>query len=239
MKDTATLTHSDVLKYEKIQGIARGTLAAIEEYIRPGATESSLLGECRRMMDAQGTTGYWWFGRAGVILSGARLRASMEGDEYEPADVPLLPDDMVTIDLSPEIDGYWGDCARSFFLKDGGLVTAAQAGPEQGEGVAAEATLHAHLLHFARPEMTFQELHAEMDARVRSLGFENLDFLGNYGHNIGQDLHARAFIDARCRLRLDSVPMFTFEPHIARRGSPLAFKYEEIYRFVGGRLRVL
>ena len=239
MKDTATLTHSDVLKYEKIQGIARGTLAAIEEYIRPGATESSLLSECRRMMDAQGTTGYWWFDRAGVILSGARLRASMEGDEYEPADVPLLPDDMVTIDLSPEIDGYWGDCARSFFLKDGGLVTAAQAGPEQGEGVAAEATLHAHLLHFARPEMTFQELHAEMDAWVRLLGFENLDFLGNYGHNIGQDLHARAFIDARCGLRLDSVPMFTFEPHIARRGSPLAFKYEEIYRFVGGRLRVL
>jgi Xaa-Pro aminopeptidase len=239
MKDTATLTHTDVLKYEKIQGIARSTLAAIEEYIRPGATESSLLSECRRMMDAQGTTGYWWFDRAGVILSGARLRASMEGDEYEPADVALLPDDMVTIDLSPEIDGYWGDCARSFFLKDGSLVTAAQAGPEQGEGVAAEATLHAHLLHFARPEMTFQELHAEMDAWVRLLGFENLDFLGNYGHNIGQDLHARAFIDARCGLRLDSVPMFTFEPHIARRGSPLAFKYEEIYRFVGDRLRVL
>jgi Xaa-Pro aminopeptidase len=118
-------------------------------------------------------------------------------------------------------------------------VTAVQAGPEQAEGVAAEATLHAHLLDFARPEMTFQELHAEMDAQVRSLGFENLDFLGNYGHNIGQDLHARAFMDARCRLRLDSVPMFTFEPHIAKPDSPLAYKYEEIYRFVGGRLRVL
>jgi methionyl aminopeptidase len=239
MKDIAALTHSDVVKYEKIQGIARSTLAAIQEYIRPGATETSLLAECRRMMDAQGTTGYWWFGRAGVILGGARLRASMEGDEYEPAHVPLLPDDMVTIDLSPEIDGYWGDCARSFFLKDGSLVGAVQAGPEQAEGVAAEATLHAHLLRFARPEMTFQELHSEMDAQVRSLGFENLDFLGNYGHNIGQDLHARAFIDARCELRLDSVPMFTFEPHIAKPGSPLAYKYEEIYRFVGGRLRVL
>jgi Xaa-Pro aminopeptidase len=239
MKDSATLTHSDIVKYEKIQAIARATLAAIQACIRPGATEASLLAECRHMMDAQGVTGYWWFGVAGVVLSGARLRASMEGDEYEPAHVPLLRNDMVTIDLSPEIDGYWGDCARSFFLKGGRLVMAAEAGPEQAEGVAAEATLHAHLLRFARPEMTFQELHAEMDAQVRSLGFENLDFLGNYGHNIGQDLHARAFIDACCRLRLDSVPMFTFEPHIARPGSPLAFKYEEIYRFVGGRLRVL
>lgn len=239
MKDAAALTHTDVLEYEKIQGIARATLAAIEAYIRPGATEAGLLDTCRRMMDAQGTTGYWWFGRAGVILGGARLRASMEGDEYEPAHVPLRADDMVTIDLSPEIDGYWGDCARSFFLKEGRLATAAQAGPEQAEGIIAEADLHTHLLNFARPDMTFQQLYAEMDAQVRSLGFENLDFLGNYGHNIGRDLHARAFIDAHCALRLDSVPMFTFEPHIARPGSPLAFKYEEIYRFVDGRLRVL
>ena len=239
MNITPSLTHSDVVKYEKIQGIARNTLAQIAQHIRPGASEASLLAECRRLMDAQGVTGYWWFGVAGVILSGARLRASMEGDEYEPSHVALQQNDMVTIDLSPEIDGYWGDCARSFFLRDGRLVTAGEAGPEQAEGVAAEATLHAHLLHFARPEMTFQELHAQMDAQVRSLGFENLDFLGNYGHNIGQDLHGRAFIDAHCRQRLDSVPLFTFEPHIAIPGSPLAFKYEEIYRFAGNRLRVL
>lgn len=163
----------------------------------------------------------------------------MEGDVYQPSDTPLAADDMLTIDLAPEIRGYWGDCARSFFLKQGVLVTPDQAGAEQAEGMAAEAALHAHLLNVALPEMTFQDLHAEMDAKVRSLGFKNLDFLGNYGHNIGEDLHARAFMDAHCTLRLDSVPMFTFEPHIARDGSSLAFKYEEIYRFASGRLRVL
>ncbi len=235
----ATLSVADLAKYENAQAIARHTLGAIADFIRPGATEASLLAECRCLMDARGATGYWWFGIPALILAGPRLRDSMEGDVYHPSDAPLAADDMLTIDLAPETAGYWGDCARSFFLKQGVLVTPEQAGTEQARGMAAEAALHAHLLEFALPEMTFQELHAEMEAKTRSLGFENLDFLGNYGHNIGQDLHARAFMDAHCALRLDSVPMFTFEPHIARPGSSLAFKYEEIYRFASGRLRIL
>jgi methionyl aminopeptidase len=229
----------DLARYERSQAMARDTLAAIGAFIRPGATEASLLAECRRLMDARGATGYWWFGVPAVILAGPRLRDSVEGDVFEPSDVPIAADDMVTIDLAPEIDGYWGDCARSFFLKGGVLVSAEEAGIAQAEGMAAEAALHAHLLTVARPEMTFRALHAAIEAEVHGLGFENLDFLANYGHNIGQDLHARAFIDANCALRLDSVPMFTFEPHIAKAGSALAFKYEEVYRFEDGRLRVL
>jgi Xaa-Pro aminopeptidase len=230
---------AELRRYEQAQALARESLAAIADCIRPGATEASLLADCRRLMDARGATGYWWFGVPAVVLAGPRLRVSVEGDVFLPSDTPIAPDDMVTIDVAPEIDGIWGDCARSFFLKDGRLVTAEEAGPEQADGMAAEATLHRHLLEVARPSMTFRDLHAEMDAQVRALGFENLDFLANYGHNIGADLHARAFIDAACAARLDTVTMFTFEPHIARPGSRFAFKYEEVYRFEGGRLKVL
>ncbi len=233
------LGRSALARYEKAQAIARDCLRAIAEFIRPGATEATLLEDCRRLMDAGGATGYWWFGVPAVVLAGPRLRDSVEGDVFLPSNTPIAPDDMVTIDVAPEIDGIWGDCARSFFLRDGALVTAEEAGPEQAEGMAAEAALHRHLLAAAQPAMTFRDLHAEMDGKVRALGFENLDFLANYGHDIGEDLHARAFIDANCSLRLDSVPMFTFEPHIARPGRPLAFKYEEVYRFEDGRLRVL
>jgi len=228
-----------LLTYGKVQAMARNTLGLIKDFIRPGVTEAQIMTECRRLMDAQGATGYWWFDQPALVLAGRRLRDSMEGDEYEPAHDPITDNDMVTIDLAPEIEGCWGDCARSFFLKDGQLVGAAAAGLEQSEGMAAEAELHRYMLEIARPEMRFQELHSLMDARVRSLGFENLDFLANFGHNIGDDLHARAFIDAQCTARLDSVLMFTLEPHIAKRGSSLAFKYEEIYRFESGRLRLL
>jgi methionyl aminopeptidase len=228
---SAHVGKSTLRRYEQAQALARESLVAIAGSIRPGATEASLLADCRRLMDAGGATGYWWFGMPAVVLAGPRLRCSVEGDVFEPAHTPIAPDDMVTIDVAPEIDG--------FFLKGGVLATAEEAGPEQAEGMAAEAALHAQLLDLARPAMTFRDLHGEMDAQVRALGFENLDFLANYGHDIGEDLHNRAFIDATCVLRLDSVPMFTFEPHIARPGSHLAFKYEEVYRFEEGRLRLL
>jgi Xaa-Pro aminopeptidase len=219
--------------------IARESLVAIGASIRPGATEKSLLDDCRSLMDQRGATGYWWFGVPAVVLAGPRLRSSVEGDVYQPSDTPIADDDMVTIDVAPEINGYWGDCARSFFLSGGSLVPPETAGPEQAEGMAAEAALHAHLLAIARPDMTFQDLYFEVDALVQKLGFLNLDFLGNYGHDIGQDVHARTFLDASCSQRLDSVPMFTFEPHIGRAGSRLAFKHEEIYVFDGSHLNLL
>ncbi|HEX3983996.1 MAG TPA: M24 family metallopeptidase [Acidisoma sp.] len=233
------LTASERARYEAAQALARASLDDIAICIRPGATEASLMEDCRRIMDARGATGYWWFGVPAVILAGPRLRVSQEGDVYQAASILFAETDMVTIDVAPEIDGIWGDCARSFFLKDGRRVSAAEAGIEQAEGMAAEAALHAHLLDVARPEMTFQQLHGAMAARLSELGFENLDFLGNFGHNIGDDLHGRAYMDAHCTVRLDAVPMFTFEPHIAKPGSPLAFKYEEVYRFENGRLRLL
>ena len=235
----AEAEEADLVRYRRAQALARDTLAAIADAIRPGATEASLLADCRRLMDERGATGYWWFDIPAVVLAEPRLQASMEGDVYQPSDTPLADDDMVTIDVAPEIESYWGDCARSFFLKEGVLVAPESAGLEQAEGMAAEAALHAHLMMVARPEMTFQELYVEVDRLVQELGFRNLDFLENYGHSIGRDLHARAFLDAECPARLDSVPLFTFEPHIARAGSHLAFKYEEVYLFQGSRLVLL
>ncbi|GAB0116865.1 M24 family metallopeptidase [Acidisoma sp. 7E03] len=229
----------DLARYEAAQALARASLEDLAGHIRPGETEASLTEIARRIMDGRGATGYWWYDIPCVVLAGPRLRVSEEGDVFKPAEIPIGTDDMVTVDVAPEIDGIWGDCARSFFLKDGRLVSAEEAGPEQAEGMAAEAALHAHLLAVARPEMRFQELHALMAAKLTELGFENLDFLGNFGHNIGDDLHGRAYMDAQCTVRLDSVPMFTFEPHIAKPGRPLAFKYEEVYRFEDGRLRLL
>jgi len=165
---------------------------------------------------------------------------SVEGDAYIPSDAPLAKDDMLTIDLHPEIGGCWGDCARSFFLRDGELVSAKEAGAEQAEGMAAEAAVHALVIDAARPDITFRELHALIEQELTSRGFENLDFLGNFGHSIGGEVRGRIFLDAECCARLDSVPLFTLEPHIARSNSRLAFKYEEIYRFgKGGRLKLL
>jgi methionyl aminopeptidase len=228
---SVTLSSNDLTAYKRSQALARDTLTAIRAEIRPGATEASLVTACRQLMDGAGATAYWWYGTPAYILAGDALRASVEGDVYLPREVPLRADDMVTIDLAPEVDGYWGDCARSYFLRNGELVDAESAGAEQAEGMATEAALHALLREAANPMMTFRELHGVIADEVARRGYENLDFLGNFGHSIGGDVRRRAFMDAECGERLDSVPLFTFEPHIARPGSPLAFKFEEVYLF--------
>jgi Xaa-Pro aminopeptidase len=235
-----TLSGTDLAAYKRSQALARNALTAIRPEIRPGATEASLVEACRRLMDAAGATAYWWYGTPAYILAGNALRASVEGDVYHPRDVPLRENDMVTIDLAPEVDGYWGDCARSYFLRNGELVDAEAAGAEQAEGMATEAALHALLRETAKPMMTFRELHGVIADELARRGYENLDFLGNFGHSIGGDVRRRAFMDAECGEQLDSVPLFTFEPHIARPASPLAFKFEEVYLFdESGRLQIL
>jgi Xaa-Pro aminopeptidase len=234
------LSGADLAAYKRSQALARDALEAIRAEIRPGATEASLVAACRQLMDEAGATAYWWYGTPAYILAGDALRASVEGDVYRPRDIPLRENDMVTIDLAPEVDSYWGDCARSYFLRNGEIVDAEAAGTEQAEGMTTEAALHALLRETAKPMMTFRELHSVIADQVARRGYENLDFLGNFGHSIGGDVRRRAFMDAECGERLDSVPLFTFEPHIARPGSPFAFKFEEVYLFdESGRLQIL
>ncbi|MBB2195896.1 MAG: M24 family metallopeptidase [Gluconacetobacter sp.] len=230
---------NDTGRYEQAQAAARGALEAIVPFLQPGQSEASLMEVCGRLMNERGATGYWWYGVPALILAGPRLKESMEGDCYVPSSRPIGPDEMITIDVAPEIDGCWGDCARSFFLRDGQVVSPEEAGPDAAAGIAAEHALHARLMQIAAPSMTFRELYLAMDAMVLDFGFRNLDFLSNYGHSIGGDVMARTFLDASCRARLDSVPMFTFEPHIARPEGSLAFKHEEIYLFRNGRLQTL
>jgi methionine aminopeptidase len=80
---------------------------------------------------------------------------------------------MITIDLHPEVDGHWGDCARTYFLRDGKVVTPEAAGYEEPDGMATEAALHALIQAKARPEMTFQELHSLIEQDIARRGYEN------------------------------------------------------------------
>jgi Xaa-Pro aminopeptidase len=146
---------------------------------------------------------------------------------------------MITIDVGPRIGDCLGDCARSYFLKEGILVTAEEAGSEQAAAMALERRLHAAFVARARPEMSFAEIHGEMDALVRAAGYENLDLLANYGHSLEKNVADFILMDANNERLLGSVDFFTFEPHIARPGSRFAAKLEEVYYFDDDSVRML
>jgi methionyl aminopeptidase len=119
------------------------------------------------------------------------------------------------------------------------LVTADEAGPEQAAGVALEQRLHAEFVARANPDMTFADIYRQMDALVREAGYENLDLLSNYGHSLAKQVSDFVLLDEKNDRPLSSVPFFTFEPHIARRGSRFAVKLEEVYYFENDAVRML
>lgn len=137
---------------------------------------------------------------------------------------------MVTIDLSPQIDGCWGDYARSFIIGDNS---------ELQEGVNVEEKLHFKLKNFITPNTTFEELSEEMNKEIFRLNYINLDYKGNLGHTIEKYLDDRKYIEPGNKLRFSDVELFTFEPHIQKEDSKFGFKMENIYYFEGNELKEL
>jgi hypothetical protein len=140
---------------------------------------------------------------------------------------------LVTVDLSPLLDGAPGDYARSLCV-EGGRVVASPRGREFADGLEALQALHRHLVRVARPGATFGELFASVDACLAAVGYENLDLRGNFGHTLTARLAERRFIEAGSRVCLADAGPFTFEPHVRRLGGLWGFKREDVYAFGGG-----
>ena len=164
------------------------------------------------------------------MLLGSRSCLSVSGKEYVPSDEAVGDTNLVTVDLSPELNGCWGDCARSFAIEAGKFTTnPTDAGMK--EGLDAEPKLHESMKGFVSPDTKFSELYKFGNELIESLGYRNLDFLHNLGHSIEKYKSQRRFIDSNCHERLGDVDFFTFEPHISKTNGHWGFKWENIYYF--------
>ncbi|MEM8782667.1 MAG: M24 family metallopeptidase [Planctomycetota bacterium] len=213
-----------------VQQAAKRVLTEIGEQLTPASTESSIAAFARQRLAALGFPGTWYHGCPALVLLGGRSRCSVSGRDYTPGHERVGERNLVTVDLSPRDGTRWGDCARSFAIEHG-RHTEAPASDEFRDGFAALAQLHREVLEFVSPETTCSELCRFAQRRIASMGYENLDFLGNIGHSIETTLADRFFIDPNTHARLSDMPCFTFEPHIARPDSPWGFKHEDIYYF--------
>lgn len=231
-------SHTSVLE---MQNLCRRTMARLTDFIRPGISLAELRRTAEEFMLEGGADSFWYHGVGAMVYGGTDTALSQSGRDYVTADRILGENDILTIDLSPQHGGYWGDFARTLILQDGKLVTdAAEVQNEQWRtGLEAEKKLHDLLWAAATPETTFAELHRILTARIVSLGFENADFRGNLGHSIAARPEDRIFIEPGNDRRLSSVSAFTLEPHIRRPGSSYGFKWENIYRFDGRSVDVV
>ena len=228
-------------QYHQIQQIARQTIEDLKGEIRPGMRLASVRELCERRMLELGADSFWYHGIGALVFSGDETAVSVSGREYVTSDRRIAEDDIVTIDLSPQKGGAWGDYARTLVL-EGGAVRESfreiRCEPWR-EGLAMQERLHGELIRFATPRTTFHELHAHINALIEREGFVNLDFHGNLGHSICRHMDERVYTEAGNHAPLSSCALFTFEPHIGLPGSPYGYKKENIYFFEGGLLRAL
>ena len=221
---------SKLEQHVMVQAAAKAVLAALGPSFVPGDTERSIAQRATMMLRERGITQTWYHDCLALVLLGSRSCLSISGRDYVPAEEPVGQFNLVTVDLSPMLDGVWGDCARSFCVEDGVWVEEpADAGFRHG--LAVERELHATMRELVRPQTSFGELYEFANAQIAAYGFENLDFLGNVGHSIETTRDARRYVERGNAQRLGDAGLFTFEPHIRAAGSRWGFKHENIYSF--------
>ena len=220
----------EICSYLHVQDIALRVLRDVVPFIRAGDTECSVVDVCTQLLERYGAKDCWYHDVPALVLVGERTTLSVSGTDYQPSDVAICADDLVTIDLSPMVNGFWGDCARSYIVESGS-IRAPDKSSTLNHGIHVERELHALMKEIATPETTMHELYSFMNQAIEAMGYKNLDFRGNLGHSIEKHLDDRRYIEVNDQTMLGDCYMFTFEPHICRTNDTWGFKMENIYHF--------
>ncbi len=230
-----------VMEYSEVQKIAKDTIEYIKSKITAGMKLTDIRKLCENKMLASGADSFWYWNIGAFVFSGDETTISVSGRDYVTSDRIIAPDDIITIDLSPQNNNIWGDYARTIILENGCVVDDINniSNDEWREGLIMEEELHKELIAFATPQTTFEELYYHINQLITDCGFINLDFLGNLGHSIVKDKNDRIYTEKGNKALLSSVDYFTFEPHISVPNSKYGYKKENIYYFNSGNLIVL
>ena len=197
------------MNYKQVQGIAKETMEYAKQHIKAGMNLLDVRRMCEEKMLELGADSFWYWDVGAFVFSGDETTVSVSGTEYVTSDRSIDENDIVTIDLSPQNKGIWGDYARTLIVQNGIVVD--------------EENIN----------------NIEWNKVIEDNGFVNLDFMGNLGHSIVKEKKDRIYIEKGNHTCLGDVTCFTFEPHIAVRGSKYGYKKENIYYFENEKLKEL
>lgn len=230
--------HKEQELYFKIQSIAKETIEYAKKIIKPNLSLIKIREMCENKMLELGADSFWYYNVGALIFAGDETTKSVSGKEYITSDYIIKNDDIITIDLSPQIKNIWGDYARTIIIENGKVVDEINQiqNAEWKNGLLIEKELHCELLNFATSNTTFEELYYHMNDFIKKCGYINLDFNGNLGHSIVKNKNRRIYIEKGNKKKLSKVKYFNFEPHIALPNSNYGCKKENIYYFNNDKL---
>jgi methionyl aminopeptidase len=199
---------SDIAGLERIGRIVALTLAAMRQAARPGMTTAEL--------DAIGRDGLQRHG----ARSAPRLDYDFPGDtcisvnEEVAHGIPgtrvLAPGDVVNVDVSAELDGYYADTGATFVLPP--------APPRVPALLRATRAALAAALATARAGTSLADIGRAIEATATGAGFHVIRNLASHG--TGRRLHEEpshilSFHDAGETRRLQEGQVITLEPFLA------------------------
>ena len=228
-------------EYSDVQKIAKETIEYIKTKIRPEMQLTEVRRLCEEKMTMLGADSFWYWDIGAFVFSGDETTISVSGKEYSTSDRVIGANDIITIDLSPQIGDTWGDYARTIIVEDGCVVKSLDQikCDEWRDGIFMEKKLHEKMMNTVSPHRTFEDLYLQMNEYIKEQGYINLDFMGNLGHSIVRRKDDRIYIEKGNNMKLGDVSYFTFEPHISVSGSKYGYKREDIYYFDNDTLKKL
>jgi Xaa-Pro aminopeptidase len=138
---------------------------ALKDVIREGISEREIVCKAENIMRDKGVHSFWYHGVGAYVHVGKRTTTSESGKGYKPSGTVVGRNDIVTVDLSPEINTYWGDFARTFIVVNGSSAfdaihaTQNELVKEFTHGVNIEKQLHNVFVEYVKPDMTFEEVY--------------------------------------------------------------------------------
>lgn len=183
--------------YSRIQLAAKQTIEYIKKIIKPGMNLLEIRKFCEEKLLELGADSFWYWDVGAFVFAGDETTVSVSGKQYITSDRVIGNNDIITIDLIPQVGNIWGDYARTIIVENGMVVEniGLIENPEWKSGLQMEEKLHAELLRFATKETTFEKLYYHMNEFIVENGFVNLDFMGNLGHSIVKTKGDRVYIE--------------------------------------------
>ena len=139
----------------RVQTIAKAVLDRLGLSITESDSEASIAERAACLLAEKGVEETWYHDCLAFVLLGSRSCDSISGRQYKPSSEPVGQFNLVTVDLSPCLNGAWGDCARSFVIESGQCVLDPK-NREFRRGLEFELRLHASMQEFVSIETTFE-----------------------------------------------------------------------------------
>ena len=69
-----------------------------------------------------GADSFWYWDVGAFVFAGDETTVSVSGKQYVTSDRVIGNNDIITIDLSPQVGNIWGDYARTIIVENGMVV---------------------------------------------------------------------------------------------------------------------